>query len=97
LKGIASPEYGTQNRQPPQATLFDSNPAQASPAPPAHEAPVIPDPAHQRIWDLLASKRHGDELAREAGLSVSDLSRALTQMELRRLVRRLPGNFYERR
>jgi DNA processing protein len=96
LKGIASPEYGTQ-KMPPQATLFDSPPAEASPAPPVPQAPVIPDPVHQRIWDLLASKRHGDELAREAGLSVSDLARALTQMELRRLVRRLPGNFYERR
>jgi DNA processing protein len=49
------------------------------------------------IWDLLAEKRHADELARTSGLAVSDLSRALTQLEIKRLVRRLPGNFYERR
>ena len=35
--------------------------------------------------------------ARESGFSVSDLSRVLMQLEMKRVVRRLPGNFYERR
>ena len=37
------------------------------------------------------------QLAREAGLTVGELSRVLMQLELKRLIRRLPGNSYERR
>jgi DNA processing protein len=97
LKGIATPEYGAAKPK-AEATLFPAASEEPVPTePPAPEAPVIGDPLHQRLWDLLASRRHGDELSREAKLSISDLSRALTQMELKRLVRRLPGNYYERR
>jgi DNA processing protein len=34
---------------------------------------------------------------RELGVSAGDLARALMQLELKKVVRRLPGNFYERR
>jgi DNA processing protein len=49
------------------------------------------------VFDALATKRHADELARELGLPVGELSRTLMQLELKRVLRRLPGNFYERR
>jgi DNA processing protein len=55
------------------------------------------DPTQQRVFDALGVKRHADELVRELGLSAGDLSRALMQLELKKVVRRLPGNFYERR
>jgi DNA processing protein len=55
------------------------------------------DPLQQRVFDALASKRHADELVRELGLSTGDLSRTLMQLEIKKVVRRLPGNFYERR
>ena len=97
LKGIATPEYGA-NAKPRGSKRFEARDEVQTPvAPPPPEVPTILDPTHLRIWELLESRRHGDELAREAALSVSELSRALTQMELKRLVRRLPGNFYERR
>lgn len=77
----------------------DSGPA----AQPAAETPRLPfpspplDPLHQRLLDALATRRHTDELTRELNIPVNELSRALMQMELNKLVRRLPGNFYERR
>lgn len=54
-------------------------------------------PIEQRVFDALAAKRQADELSRELGLSVGELSRTLMHLELKKLVRRLPGNFYERR
>jgi DNA processing protein len=59
--------------------------------------PPVLDSMQQSIFDALASRRHADELTRELGLAVSDLSRTLMQLEMKKLVRRLPGNFYERR
>ena len=61
--------------------------------------PSIPalDAIQQRVFDAISTKRHADELARELSLSVGDLSRTLMQLELKKIVRRLPGNFYERR
>ncbi|HEX4607290.1 MAG TPA: DNA-processing protein DprA [Urbifossiella sp.] len=98
LKGIAATEWGAAGKKPqtgngklePQPTLFAEPPA---PPPP----PVNLDPAQQGVWDLLASKRHADELAREAGVGSGELARVLMQLELKRLIRRLPGNYYERR
>jgi len=46
---------------------------------------------------LHASRRDSGELTRESGLAAADLTRTLMKLELTRLVRRLPGNFYERR
>jgi len=69
------------------------------------DAPRSPDPAprpvldagQQRVYDALAGKRHADELVRELGVTAGELSRTLMQLELKKVVRRLPGNFYERR
>jgi DNA processing protein len=102
LKGIATPEYGrdvrgqktevSQQELPGFSLTSDLRPPTSGEAPPSDLTSV-----QQQLWDLHATRRHGDELAREAGLAVGDLSRALMQLELKRLVRRLPGNFYERR
>ncbi|MDB5308607.1 MAG: hypothetical protein JWO38_2809 [Gemmataceae bacterium] len=103
LKGIAASEPPPKARGGPQVPA--SRPSlpgiepdlRAAGAPSAPEPPQNLDPTQQKIWDLLASRRLGDELAREAGVAVGELSRTLMQMELKRLIRRLPGNFYERR
>ena len=42
-------------------------------------------------------RKHADELARALDLPVGDLARLLMQLEMKKVVRRLPGNFYERR
>jgi DNA processing protein len=87
LKGIATPDWKPA-RTAPQPTLF----AESPPPPPANL-----EPAQQAVWDQLASKRHADELSRDTGLGAGELAKALMQLELKRLVRRLPGNYYERR
>jgi DNA processing protein len=64
-------------------------------APPA--PPPIADPTHQKIWDLLTEPKHADEITRAVGLSVSELNGVLLMMEMKKLIRRAPGNVYERR
>jgi DNA processing protein len=55
------------------------------------------DETQRRIWQHLADgPRHLDELAQQLGISVPLLSTALMMLEMKRSVRRLPGNRYER-
>lgn len=55
------------------------------------------DAAQQRIWESLAQEpRHLDQMVQQLGLSVSELSGTLLMMEMKKIVRRLPGNRYER-
>lgn len=94
LRGLstAEPVPVSDQHQPPKAS---NNRAADTPRLPE---PLLPlDGAQRRVFDALASKRHADELARDLGLPISELSRTLMQLELKKLVRRLPGNFYERR
>jgi DNA processing protein len=49
------------------------------------------------VYDALATKRQADELARELSLAAGELSRVLFHLEVKKVVRKLPGNFYERR
>lgn len=102
LKGIATPEYNLAPRPRTAPTIdFDVEPqegqgADAPPEPAPAPRPVL-NPAQQRVYDALDAKRHADELVRQLSLSAGELSRTLMQLELKKLVRRLPGNFYERR
>jgi len=98
LKGLAtdSVQESEDSRQEPEAGVAAtrSGAREAEPEPP--QLPPL-DSSQQRLFDALASRRHADELARELGVPVGELSRTLMQLELKKLVRRLPGNFYERR
>jgi DNA processing protein len=100
LKGIAAPDYSEPARRAPGVSPGSPvTPAEEAPAP-AEEPPPPPpnlDPACQQVWDALASRRHADELARELELPVAKLATVLMGLEVRKLVRRLPGNFFERR
>lgn len=86
LSGLSSPATSPTNE------LF---PTPAVPVPPA--PPPVLDPAHQRVWDVLAEPRHADEITRVLGVSSSELSGLLLVMEMKKLIRRAPGNVYERR
>ena len=104
LKGISTADYqrsGVRSRETGDRKQQQPNPAPASiPSELTPDSrPLAPalDPAQQRVFDALAAKRHADELARELGLPAGDLARTLMQLELKKAVRRLPGNFYERR
>jgi DNA processing protein len=65
--------------------------------PPAAAPPPELDPVHRRIWDCLAEgPKHLDEMVQQLDLPVPQLSGALMMLEMKKLVRRLPGNRYER-
>jgi DNA processing protein len=70
-------------------------------AAPAETVPVGPptglDEVQQRVYDALGDKpRFADELTRELGIPVGELSKVLMTLEMKRVVRRMPGNQYER-
>jgi DNA processing protein len=67
----------------------------AKPAPPASPPPGLDD-VQGRIWEQLAEPCHLDQLVQRLGLTVPQVSGALMMMEMKKVVRRLPGNRYER-
>ena len=60
-------------------------------------APTNLEPNQQKLWDMLAEPRHADEITRSLALSAGELSKLLLTMEMKKLIRRAPGNVYERR
>jgi DNA processing protein len=67
----------------------------AAPPSPAGPPPGLDD-NQRRIWEELTEARHLDELVQRLGLTVPQMSGALMMMEMKKVVRRLPGNRYER-
>ena len=70
-------------------------------AAPAKEAlPSVPpglDAIQQQLWDLLKQQpEHIDNLARQANRPIHEVAGALMMLEMKKAVRRLPGNQYER-
>jgi DNA processing protein len=67
----------------------------ASPQP--RSAPPSLDATQLRIWDSLAEgPRHLDELVQSLGVAAGPLSALMLMLEMKKVVRRLPGNRYER-
>ena len=59
--------------------------------------PELDGPARQ-IWDFLVDgPRPVDAMTQQLGLPVQELTRTLMTLEMKKVVRRLPGNNYERR
>lgn len=58
--------------------------------------PVGLDAVQQQIWTALAERRMVEDLTVELALPITDLTRHLMTLELKKIVRRLPGNWYER-
>lgn len=75
-------------------------PALAEPR--AHDVPLVAQPppglddVQLKIWQALAERRMVDDLAFELSIPISDLTRQLTTLELKKVIRRLPANVYER-
>jgi DNA processing protein len=64
---------------------------------PASKKPENLDEVQARIWDSLdGGCRHVDQLVQSLALPVSQVTSSLLLLEMRKLVRRLPGNQYER-
>src|SRR5262249_36770560 len=67
----------------------------------ALSAPTGPPPGLDatqfKVWEYLSQgSRHLDEMVQQLGLGVGALSGLLLTMEMKKVVRRLPGNRYER-
>ena len=71
----------------------------ASPPPPTPPVVAIStlSAAQRRIWEVLTEPKHADVITRETGLSSAEVLRELMQLEMKKHLRRLPGNVYERR
>jgi DNA processing protein len=69
----------------------------AEPAAPAQPPPGLDD-QQRKVWDFLAEQpRHVDDMTRALGLPVGQLNGILMLLEMKKVIRRLPGNQYERR
>jgi DNA processing protein len=60
------------------------------------QSPSGLDDAQQKIWEALAERRNVEQLTEQVALPMTDLTRQLMTLELKKVVRRLPGNWYER-
>lgn len=70
----------------------------AAPGTPAPAPAVELDESQRRVWDFLADgPKHLDVIARALQLGVPQLTGLLLPLEMKKVVRRLPGNQYERR
>lgn len=96
LQGIAPPDPPPERTRTTKASRRESPPARETLFPEPAPPPAM-DPRQQALWDALEEPRHGDELARMLGCSVAELTPLILTMELKRWVRRLPGNQYVRR
>lgn len=72
--------------------------------PQSSDPPTVPmppaglDESQRQLWDSLGEgPRHVDDLVRTLGVPVAQLNGILMLMEMKKAVRRLPGNVYERR
>lgn len=74
-----------------------NNTASLPVTPPAPSGPPPGlDDNQRRIWEILTEACHLDQLVQRLGLAVPQVSGALMMMEMKKVVRRLPGNRYER-
>src|SRR5262249_50990667 len=61
------------------------------------DSPPDLDETQARIWQLLQDRpHHMDELVQQLSFGVPEITKALLMMEMKKLVRRLPGNRFER-
>ena len=66
------------------------------------ESPLAPaglNENERKIWSLLSADEpiHIDTLLETSGLSFGDLNSSLVKLDLKDLIRSLPGNFYARK
>jgi DNA processing protein len=66
--------------------------------PPKAEPPAGLTGVEQRVWDFLEGQSRAiDDITRHLGVPVAEASQVLMMLEMKKVVRRLPGNQYERR
>jgi DNA processing protein len=79
-----------------QSQIARATAATAPPPPPKAPPPQL-DETQQRLWDFLAAgPRSVDDMAQQLGLPAARLTTTLTLLEMKKVVKRLPGNRFER-
>lgn len=89
LRGLTTPPPLPPKKR--QATLFDAPDPPAAPPPPPGPPPSLTD-TQRRIWDGLSEPRHFDDLSRELGIPAGELVRLMLGLEMKKVVRKMPGN-----
>lgn len=96
LRGLSVPSLPPTRK--PTPTLFDApaEDAQISPPPPPAGPPPGLDDTQRRIWDHLSEPRHIDDLSRELAIPAGQLVGLLIVLEMKKVVRKQPGNVFTR-
>jgi len=98
LQGIM-PRSETIPSASPSATRVPKTPpvpTATSATPPVKPVPSGLTPEQQQLWDLLREPMHQDELVRQLGRTVSEVNMDIMKLEMKRVIKRLPGNRFER-
>lgn len=62
------------------------------------EKPLSLPPQEKKVWDLLSDgSMHVDQMVRQSGMGISPLLSLLLEMELKGLIKQLPGKYFSRR
>ncbi len=104
LQGIPMPETParlTQQELFPDTPSSGESPAEAASQKPISSSklsePVGLTPDLLKIWQFLTEAKHADLISRELEIPINQLTSHLMMLEMKKLIRRLPGNLYERR
>ena len=93
LQGLRGPDAVPPPRAPSEPPPA---PAAGPPAAPPAQRPKLADAVEQAVWDALATPKHMDELARAVTLPVGELLGVVMVLEMRKVIRKRPGNVLER-
>src|SRR5262249_45110220 len=67
-----------------------------APAPDKPAPSLKLDDRQLRVWTAISEPRHIDDLSRQLGLPTSELAGLLLALEMKKVIRRLPGSRFER-
>lgn len=96
LNGLSAPIPSPKPQ--PDRTPSDRPTLTSPPPPPVPSGPPPGlDATSHRIWEYLSESRHIDDIARELSIPAGELVRTLTLMEMKKVIRKMPGNVFTRR
>jgi DNA processing protein len=83
---------------PAAAPMRPSPEAASSASPPSPPPCMVLSGKQKKVYELLSGGPvHADDIVQQSGLSVGETGHALVMLELQGVVRRLPGNRFERK
>jgi len=97
LKGLSPPDLPKPIAKPRARSLFDAEPNIPAPQESQGRPPAGLDEIQMKVWELLAEPVQADVLSRELGKPMGELASILMKLEMKKVIRRMPGNVYARR